>query len=180
MDLEVSLRMGAGGADLGGGGANHDVTAVAALPNLDLALGEDLGHLHVLQQGAIALLMVLLHSGDETETGGQLMEALLLGGLGEAVIHIGPLVVLALGGGQQVLCGIAQQTQLLEPQLGVLLLVVGSLQEQSGDLLKALLLGNGCEIGILITRRGTFADTGYKPAWNTPPRTFLYFSTSLV
>ena len=28
--------------------------------------------------------------------------------------------------------------------------------------------------------RGTFADTGYKPAWKIPPRGFLYFSTSFV
>ena len=40
MDLEVALGMGAGGADGGSLGANHDVTAVAAFPNLNFALFE--------------------------------------------------------------------------------------------------------------------------------------------
>ena len=39
-DLKVSLGMGADGADLRGGGADDDVTAVAALPHLHLALLE--------------------------------------------------------------------------------------------------------------------------------------------
>ena len=41
--------MVAGGAQSGSLGANHDVTAVAALPNLDLALGEDSLGLNVLR-----------------------------------------------------------------------------------------------------------------------------------
>jgi hypothetical protein len=46
--------------------------------------------------------------------------------------------------------GVANALQLLEPELSVLLLVVGGLQEQSGDLLEAFLLGLGCEIGVLV------------------------------
>ena len=72
VDLEVGLGMGAGGADVGGLGAYHDVAAVAAFPHLDLALGEDSGGLHVVQQGTVALLVVLLNGGDQTELGGQL------------------------------------------------------------------------------------------------------------
>ena len=47
--------MGAGGADLRGGGADDDVAAVAALPDLDLALFEHLGGLHIAQEGACLL-----------------------------------------------------------------------------------------------------------------------------
>ncbi len=48
VDFKVGLGMGTGRADLRGLGADDDMAAVAALPNLDLALGEDLCHLHVL------------------------------------------------------------------------------------------------------------------------------------
>ena len=34
MDLKVSLRMGADGADLRGGSSHHDMPAVPALPDL--------------------------------------------------------------------------------------------------------------------------------------------------
>ena len=154
--------MVAGGADLGGGGADHDVTAVAALPDLDLGLLEDLGSLDILQQGTVALLVVLLDGGDQTELACQLIEALLFGGLGEAGIHVGPLVVLALGGGEQVLGGIADAAQLLEPQLGVLLLVVGGLQEQGRDLLVALLLCLGSKVGILVAGLGLTSESGHQ------------------
>ena len=67
--------MGAGGAQLRCAGADDQVAAVAALPNLDFALGEDFGGLHILQQGAVALLVMLLNGGDQTELGSQLVEA---------------------------------------------------------------------------------------------------------
>ena len=84
----------AGGADIGGLFPHHDMAAVPALPDLDLALGENLGRFHIVKQGAVTLLMVLFDGGYQTEPGGQLREALFLGGLGEARVHIRPLVVL--------------------------------------------------------------------------------------
>ena len=51
---------------------------------------------------------------------------------------------------QQVFGRVAQLAQCLEPQLGVLLLVIRSLQENRSDLLIAFLLGNGSKIGILV------------------------------
>ena len=42
--------------------------------------------------------------------------------------------------------------QRLEPQLGVLLLVGRSLLKDGGDLLKAVLLGLRCKIGVLVAR----------------------------
>ena len=75
--------MVAGGADLRRLRADDDVPAVAALPDLDLALFKDLRRLQIVQQGAVALLMVLLDLGDQAEALRQLREALFLGGLGE-------------------------------------------------------------------------------------------------
>ena len=52
---------------------------------------------------------------------------------------------------QQVLLGAAQLIELLEPELGMLLLVLGGLQEERGDLLVAGLLGDGREVGVLVS-----------------------------
>ena len=113
--------------------------AVTALPHLDLALGEDLRHLHIVQQGTVALLMMLFNGGYQAETLGQLMETLLVGGFGKAVVHIRPLVVLALSGGEKVFGGVANAVQLFEPQLGVFLLIISGFEEQRRDLLVAFL-----------------------------------------
>lgn len=50
-----------GGTHLRGGSPHHDVAAVAAFPHLNFALFKDLGSLHIVQQGAVALLMALLN-----------------------------------------------------------------------------------------------------------------------
>ena len=142
--------MVADGADLGGLGADHDVAAVAAFPHLNLALGKDLFGFDVVQQGAVTLLVMLLDGGHTTELGGQLGEALGFGGAGKAFVHVGPLVVLACGGSGQILGGGADAVQLLEPQLGMLLLVLGGLQEEGGNLLKALFLSLRGEVGVLV------------------------------
>ena len=152
--------MGADGADLGRLRADHDVPAVAALPDLDLALGEDRLRLHVFQQRAVALLVVLLDGGHTAELRGQLREALGLGGDGEALVHVGPLVVLAVSGGGEVFGGAADPVQLLEPELGVLLLVLGGLEEERRDLLEALLLGLGGEIGVFVPGLGLAREGG--------------------
>ena len=146
--------MVAGGANLRGLLAHDDVTAVAALPHLDLALGEDLRHLHIVQQGTVALLVVLFNGGDQAETLGQRMETFLIGCFGKAVVHIRPLVVLTLSGGEKVFCGVANAVQFFEPQLGVFLLIISGFEEQCRDLLKAFLLGLGCKIGVLVACLG--------------------------
>ena len=78
MDFEVALGVVAGGADVGGLGADDDVAAVAALPDLDLALFKDLGGLDVAQQRAVALFVMALDLADEAELLRQLGKALLL------------------------------------------------------------------------------------------------------
>ena len=134
MDLEVAPGVIAGRADLGGLLTHHDVAAVAALPHLDLALGKDLRHLHIVQQGAVTLLVVLLDGSHQTEPLRQLVEALLISSPGKALIHIRPLVVLALSGREEIFGGIPDAVQFLEPELRVLLFVLCGFEEQRRDL----------------------------------------------
>ena len=152
--------MVADGADVGSLGADDDVAAVAAFPHLHFALGKNFFGLDVVQQGAVTLLMVLLDGGHTTELGGQLGEALGFGGTGKAFVHVGPLVVLAGGGSGQILSGGADAVQFFKPQLGVLLLVLGGLQEEGGNLLKALLLGLGGEVGVLVAGLALASEGG--------------------
>ena len=151
MHLKVGLRMCTNGADLRSLGANYDMTAIAALPHLHFALLEDSSSLDVLQQSTIALLMTFLDDGYQTELGSQFVETFLFGSLCETFIHVGPFVVLAIGSMLEVLGGIADAAEFLEPQLGVLLLVVGSLEEKFGNLLITLLLGYGSKIGVFVS-----------------------------
>ena len=95
-----------------------------------------------MQQSAVALLVALLNGGYQAELGGQLWEALLLSGPGEAVVHIRPLVVFTLGGVEQILGCVAHTIELLKPHSGVSFLVLCSLLEQGGDLLIALVLSH--------------------------------------
>ena len=132
-------------------GPDDQVTAVAALPDLYAALFKDGLLLDVLQQFAVALFMRLLDGGDTAEFLRELREAFLFGFLRHALVHVGPLKVLALCRVQQVLLGAAELIELLEPELGMLLLVLGGLQEERGDLLVAGLLGDGCEVGVLVS-----------------------------
>ena len=126
------------------------MAAVAALPDLDLALFKDLGGLDVAQQRAVALLVMALDLADEAELLRQLGKALFLCGLGERIVHVGPLVVFALSGGEQIVGGGADALELFEPHLGVLLFVVRGLLEERSDLLIALFLCLGCEEGVLV------------------------------
>ena len=96
--------------------------------------------------------MMALDLSDHAEAGCQLREALCLGCFGKACIHVRPLVVLALCGRCEVLGRATDAGQLLEPQLGVLLLVVRRFEEQRRDLLVALLLCNGGKVGVLVAR----------------------------
>ena len=83
--LEVALRVTANRADLGGLGANVQVAAVEALPDLDARTVEDLALLDALGELVVALLVVLLDLANQAELGSDLLEALLVSGLGEAL-----------------------------------------------------------------------------------------------
>ena len=94
--------------------------------------------------------MLLLDFGYPLEQGGDVEEALLPGLLGHGGVHVGPLEVLAGGGGFQVLGGGADAAQQLKPDLGVLLLIGGGLLKELSNLDVALLLGLGGEVGVLV------------------------------
>ena len=126
------------------------MSAVSALPHLHFALLEDSLCLYIVQQGTVALFVMLLDLRNGTELLSQIMEALLIGGLRESVIHIRPFIVLARGCGCKILRGVSDAAQLLEPHLGMLLLVVRCLQKQRGNLLIAFLLRLGREVGVLV------------------------------
>ena len=128
-------------ANLGSLGSNDQVAAVTALPHSNAALLKDGHGLHVAQQLAVALLVGLLNGSYATELFSQIMESLLISFTSHAVIHIRPLGVLTFSSMEQVLGSIAQLAQSFEPQLGVLHLVLCSMQEQSGNLLVTGFLG---------------------------------------
>ena len=119
--------------------------------------------------------MVLFNGGYQAETLGQLMESLLVGGFGEAVVHIRPLVVLALSGGEKIFGGVADAVQLFEPQLGMFLLVVSSFEEQRRDLLVAFLLGLGGKIGVLVACLGLTGKGGHQVFFGLSPCVFRFF-----
>ena len=175
VNFKVALGMVAGGADLRRFLTDHNVTAVAALPYLDFTLGKDLRHLHIVQQGTVALLMVLFNGGDQTEALRQLMKAFFIGGFGKAVVHIRPLVILALSGGEKIFGGVADAVQFFEPQLGVFFLVVSGFKEQRRDLLVAFLLGLGCKIGVLVACLGLTGKGSHQIFFGLSTCVFRFF-----
>ena len=56
-------------------GAYNDVSAVAALPHLDIALFEHLSCLNIVQQRAVALLMLLFNGAYKAEFFGKFRES---------------------------------------------------------------------------------------------------------
>ena len=148
--------MGTDRALLWGLRADVEVPAVAAFPDLVAVAGEHQAALHVLQQLAVTLLVGLLDLAHLLKQGRDIGKALLLGGRREVRVHGGPLVVLARRGVEQVggRGGNFAAAQQLEPELRVLLLVVGRLLEDAGDLLEALLAGLAGEVGVLVAGLG--------------------------
>ena len=96
--------------------------------------------------------MMLLDGGYTTEFGGDFLKTFFLRLTGHAVIHVGPLKILAVSSGFQILYRTADATSFKEfkPHLGMLFLVVGGLLENGCDLLITIFLGFGCPIGVLV------------------------------
>ena len=130
------------------------MAAVTAFPNLNFALLENLSGFDVLQKGTITLFMMLLDFANHAELGRQSLEALFFCGLGEVIVHIGPLVVFAISCSCEVCCGVTDAAELLEPQFCVFLFIIGGLQEQGGNLLHTFLLSYGSEVGVLVASLG--------------------------
>jgi len=122
-------------------------------PDLAVAL-EEVAVREAAQQLQVAAFVLGLHRRDHLERRGDLRESLLLGDLAEFAVQHVPLLVLALGGSQQVLGrradgsgGVAGRDlhvaalEELEETLGVLLLLLRGLGENACDLFVTLLLG---------------------------------------
>ena len=130
---------------------------MAAVPALPAVLADtlpDFAALQVRQKLAVTLLVMLLNGRHTLELTGNGLESLLTGNLRKFLVHLRPLLVLASGGRQQVLLGGANAAQVLEPQLGVLLLIRRSLLEKRRYLLKAFLLRLGGKVVVLVPGLG--------------------------
>ncbi len=121
--------------------ARYIVSAVGALPDGNGALFEYFPGFHILQQFRYRSSWCFSISATMRSLG-QRRKAFFFGLLGKGLVHIRPLVILAFRGVDQVFGGGALPPQQLKPHLGVLLLVVGRLLEDGGDLLVALLFGS--------------------------------------
>ena len=119
----------ANGAELGSEFANVDVTAVTAFPDGDVLGDEDDLLLHGFEEFAIPFFMVLFDFANHAELHRDFLETFLLGDFGELRIHIGPFVIFASGGGEEVFRGGTDFAtfEVFEPEFGVFLFVVGGL-----------------------------------------------------
>ena len=106
---------------------------------------------YVIQKGAVTGLMRFFNLGHCPEFRRQVREAVGLCVRGKTGVHVGPLIMLAFSGPEQILrCG-AQISQLAEPQSSVGHFVVGRILKESGDLFKALCTGLLGEKSVLIS-----------------------------
>ena len=122
-------------AYLGRGHSDRDMSAVAAFPDLDLAFFKDGRAVHITKELAVALLVMLFDLRDKSEFRRKSAKAFPFRRLRKRCVHIGPLVILAFRRVQKIIRRIPETAELLKPQLRVLLLVVGRLEEDRGDLL---------------------------------------------
>ena len=141
---------------------HYKVTAVAALPHSHLRLLEYLLHLYVGKKLVISLLVRLFDSCNSSELECKSLEALFLSFLSKGVVHIGPLIVLALCCCNKVSCGVTKAAKCLEPEFSMLLLVVCGLLEDSCDLLVAFLLCYGCKLGVIVSSLRFACESGHK------------------
>ena len=144
--------MRADGAHLGSILADDDMAAVGALPDHVAVAGEHKAALNIRQQLAVAVFVLTLDLSHFFKQESQVVKALFLGVLRHLGIHIGPLVILALGGVQQVVgrAGNGVAVQRLEPQLGVLLLIGSGLFKDLCNLNITVFARFGCIERVLV------------------------------
>ena len=148
--------MVAHGALVGGLGADDDVAAVRALPDGVAVAREDKTVLDVLQEFAIAGLMLAFDGSDLTELLGNLVESFGFSLGSHAVVHISPFVVLALSSVLQVGLSVSHlaAVEVLVPDLGMFFLIGRRFFEDLGDLNVAVLFGFGGKEGVLVAGHG--------------------------
>ena len=144
-------------------GTFEDETTVAALPYHYFVLCKHLASLDVLHESQVTLFVTLFSNGDVTVHSGDFIETFSLSLVSEAGIISAPLLILTGSGSLQVIqrlanyaSGIASgdlYTATLQPlkhALSVLLLLLSSLGEDSGNLLITLLLSHTGKIGVAV------------------------------
>ena len=92
------------------------------------------------------------YGGYHAELGGQLGEALLVGGFGEAVVHVGPLVVLAACSRLEVFFGCPDAAQGLKPNRCVFFFTGSGFFKNRRNLLIAFFSGNAGKVRVLVAR----------------------------
>ncbi|MPM52139.1 hypothetical protein SDC9_98895 [bioreactor metagenome] len=153
-DFKVGARMLADRTDMRRFRSHVDMAAVAAFPAIFADLHPDFTLFDIFRQFAVAFFVTLFDFGHAFELGGEFDEAFLTRDLGEVLIHFGPFLMLAGGGGQQVFHGRADAAERLEPEFRVFFFVVGGGFEEGGDLFVAFLAGLTGEIGVFVARLG--------------------------
>ena len=96
------------GANFGCGGADNEVTAVAAFPHHDAGFFKYCLGFNVVEQCAIAFFVRLFDGSDTAEFFSEIVEAFFVGLVCHASVHIRPFIVLALGSGKKIFGGIAE------------------------------------------------------------------------
>lgn len=151
IDFEISLRMSAYRADFRSLCSDYDMTAVAAFPNLDFALSEHFLRLHIMKQRSVTLFVMFFDGCDSTEFSSEFRESFLFSSISKTGIHVSPLIVFTISGSTEIFSSSADSVQFLEPHFRVLFLIIGSLLEKSGNLLKAILFCLRSKIGVLVS-----------------------------
>ena len=150
---EITLRMCADRTYIRSGRADHYVPAVAALPDGIPFSCENKLPLDIGEKFLVALLVMFLYLGDHLEEGCNLIKAFLTGRLGKRRVHLRPLVVLARRSISKISLSVRDCTAMekLEPDLGVLFLVVSRGFEQLPYLDIAVFLCLGSIISVLVS-----------------------------
>ena len=131
---------------------HHEVTAFAALPHDFFTLFENALHLNIAEQLQIPLFVGLFNSGHGTETRGKFRETFLVSRLGKAVVHVGPLVVLAACSRLEVFFGCPDAAQGLKPNRCVFFFIGSGFFKNRRNLLIAFFSGNAGKVRVLVAR----------------------------
>ncbi len=127
----------ADGANFRSVGANYDMTAVAAGPDLVAVARENEAVFNISQKSLVSFFVMLFNLANHAEFGSDLSEALLLGGLGHFGIHVGPFIMLAGGSIRKIggSVGNIAAVEIFKPEFCMLFLVGSCLFENGSYLL---------------------------------------------
>ena len=119
-----------------------DVSAVRADPYHVAVAGEDKTVFDVCEESAVAFFVLLLYLTHHLEQGSDTGEAFFASLSSEFGVHVGPLIVLALGSVEQVgsCCRDFALVQELEPNLCMFLFISSSLLKEFSNLDKTIFL----------------------------------------